>query len=218
MAGLLPRSSRNMSFDFKLRRALGGLSYPPSLWNPVWMAPVEPNLMRSLFEEPLDAEDLYSEAIDVWDRAKPRHLVDRTLEFFTNLYLQDDILTKVDRASMMVSLETRAIFLDNDVVEFCRRLPHRYKFRNGQRKYLLKKALSGMVPASVLTRKKKGFGVPLARWLRQVPAVPPLAAVHGVRMPWVADRWGAFRSGRGDDRLFLWSWLSLQSVARQNGY
>jgi len=124
LAGFLPHSSRNMSFDFKLRRALTGLSYPPPMWNPVWMAPVEPQLMGSLFDEPLAAEDLYSEAIEVWDRATSRNLVDRTLEFFTNLYLQDDILTKVDRASMMVSLEARAVFLDNDVVEFCRHLPH----------------------------------------------------------------------------------------------
>src|SRR5262249_39016805 len=127
IADRLPTSSRNMSLDFKLRRALTGLSYPAKLWNSVWMAPVEPRMMASLFDEPLRAEELYSEAIDIWDRSRSRNLVDRTLEFFTNLYLQDDILTKADRASMMTSLESRAAFLDNDVVDFCRRLPHGYK-------------------------------------------------------------------------------------------
>jgi asparagine synthase (glutamine-hydrolysing) len=201
-----------MSFDFKLRRALAGLSYPQQLWNPVWMAPVEPSLMGSLFEAPLEAEELYSEAIEIWDQSRSPSLVDRTLEFFTNLYLPDDILTKVDRAAMSVSLESRAVFLDNDIVEFCRRLPHGYKLRNGQRKYLLKKAVAGVVPEAVLARRKKGFGIPLARWLREVPAAPPLAPVAGVRMPWVSDRWRRFRAGETDDRLFLWSWVSLQAT------
>ena len=212
LADALPISSRNMSLDFKLRRALMGLSYPPEIWNAVWMAPVEPKLMAALFEEPLDVEELYSEAIEIWGRSPSRNPVDRALEFFTNLYLQDDILAKVDRASMMVSLESRAVFLDNDVVEFCRRLPSGYKLRNGQRKYLLKKAVSGLLPASVLARRKKGFGIPVRRWLREVPPAPPLAAIPGIRMPWAAERWRAFRSGQADERLFLWSWLSLQSV------
>jgi asparagine synthase (glutamine-hydrolysing) len=213
-AGLLPVSDRNMSFDFKLRRAVAGLTHAPELWNPVWKAPVEPDLMASLFEHPLDTEELYSEAIELWDRARSPNLVDRTLEFFTNLYLQDDILTKVDRASMGVSLESRAVFLDNDVVEFCRRLPHGYKLRNGQRKYLLKKAVAGVVPPAVLARPKKGFGIPLARWLRQMPAVPPLSEIPGVRMPWVAERWRSFRTRKSDERLFLWSWMSLQSMVK----
>ena len=211
-AGLLPMSSGNMSFDFKLRRVLAGLSYPQHLWNPVWMGPVEPAAMPSLFEHALDAEELYSEAIEIWDQSTSPSLVDRTLEFFTNLYLQDDILAKVDRATMSVSLESRAVFLDNDIVDFCRRLPHGYKLRRGQRKYLLKKAVAGVVPRAVLARRKKGFGIPLVRWLREVPAAPPLAPVAGVRMPWVCDRWRGFRAGQTDDRLFLWSWASLQSV------
>lgn len=211
-AKLLPISRKNMSFDFKLRRALTGLSYPPPLWNPVWLAPVEPADMAAVFETPLAAEELYSEAIELWDQSRSRSLVDRTLEFFTNLYLQDDILTKADRASMGVSLESRAVFLDNDLVEFCRRLPHGYKLRNGERKYLLKKAVAGIVPGPVLARRKKGFGIPLARWLRDVPTIPPLSPVSGVRMAEVEARWRRFRAGESDDRLFLWSWASLQSV------
>ena len=66
LADLLPISARNMSFDFKVRRALMGLSYPPAMWNPIWLSPAEPAVIGELFEEPLSAEDLYEEAIALW--------------------------------------------------------------------------------------------------------------------------------------------------------
>jgi asparagine synthase (glutamine-hydrolysing) len=208
----LPMSGRNMSLDFKLRRTLTGLSYAPALWNPVWLGPVEPELMRDIFQEPLTAEELYSEALEVWESANSPSYVDRTLEFYTNFYLQDGILAKVDRTAMMSSLEARAVFLDNDLVEFCRRLPHTFKMRNGQRKYLLKKALQGLLPDAILHRRKKGFGIPTATWLKSMPKEPPLAPVSGVNMESVGRAWAEHRSGTADHRLFLWSWLSLQSL------
>ena len=138
-----------------------------------------------------------------------KDFVDRTLEFFTNFYLQDDILTKVDRASMMVSLESRAVFLDNDLVDFCRRLPNRFKFRNGERKYLLKKVMARHLPARHFSRKKKGFGIPLAKWLRSL--VPNGSApVQGISAPVVERWWQEHRSARADHRLALFTSLSLQ--------
>jgi asparagine synthase (glutamine-hydrolysing) len=134
------------------------------------------------------------------------------LQFFTVFYLQDNILAKVDRASMMSSLETRAIFLDNDLVDFCRRLPNHFKYRAGKRKYLLKKALEPLLPQFIINRKKKGFGIPLAEWMRTVPERPPLNPVTGIRTAWVDKAWNDHRSGRADHRLFLWTWLSLQHV------
>ncbi|MGH7102957.1 MAG: asparagine synthase-related protein, partial [Acetobacteraceae bacterium] len=119
-------------------------------------------------------------------------------------------LFKVDRATMLNSLESRAVFLDNDLVEFCRRLPGRFKYRNGERKYLLKRALRGIVPDAVIDRPKKGFGIPLASWLRTIPANPPMQPVAGMRLGRVAQAWQDHRSGAADHRLFLWSWLSLQ--------
>jgi asparagine synthase (glutamine-hydrolysing) len=113
---------------------------------------------------------------------------------------------------MMCSLESRAVFLDNDLVEFCRRLPHRFKLRNGCRKYLLKKALDGILPRDIIQRSKKGFGVPTAKWLMSMPETPPLARVSGMRMGEVAKAWAEHRRGAADNRLFLWSWLSLQSL------
>jgi asparagine synthase (glutamine-hydrolysing) len=216
MTAMLPRSTSNMSLDFKLRRALMGLSYPPRVRLPVWMSPLEPERMGALFKRPLSTEELYSEAIEAWDNSAATNPVDRTLEFFTNFYLQDDILAKSDRAAMIVSLEARAVFLDNDVVDFCARLPHGYKYRHGVRKLLLRRAVQGLVPDEVLSRPKKGFGIPLARWLRQMPAAPPLGAVSGVRPAWIAERWSAARAGEADERLLLWSWLSLQGIVGQN--
>ena len=212
LADLLPVSSRNMSFEFKLKRGLMGMSYPENVRNPIWMAPVEPSLMGELFDEPLRLEELYEEAIDVWDSAESTHPVDRSLDFFTNIYLQDDILEKVDRASMMVSLESRAVFLDNDLVEFCRRLPSHYKYRNGTRKYLLKKALEGQLPESIVHRPKKGFGIPLARWLRSVPDVMPRREIAGMKLAWITRCWDEHRAGRKDHRLPMWCWLSLQQI------
>jgi asparagine synthase (glutamine-hydrolysing) len=165
--GILPVSHKNMSLDFKLKRTLRGLSFAPKLWNPVWLGPLSPVEIKELFDEPVDIEDLYSEAIELWDTCKAGNLTDQTLQFYTKFYLQEDILVKVDRASMMNSLEVRAPFLDIELVDFVRRIPSQYKYRNGETKYILKKALENILPKEILYRPKKGFGIPVGKWLKQ---------------------------------------------------
>lgn len=208
---MLPRSDRNMSLDFKLRRTLAGLSQPPECWAPAWMAPLEPDEISALFGRTVRPEELYGDAMAAWESTSGTD-VDRLLIFFTRFYLQDDILTKSDRASMLSSLETRAVFLDNDIVDFARRLPSHWKYRKGHRKYILKKALKGWIPDQIIERKKKGFGIPISSWLRSVPREVPLEPLNGLDASWAAERWSAHRQGRRDDRLFLWAWLALQNV------
>ena len=217
LADLLPTSDNNMSFDFKLRRFLKGMSYPDKLWLPVWMGPLDPKDMRDLFEAPLRVEDIYDEAIALWERDPKKSTVDRALEFFTQFYLQDDILMKSDRAAMMSSLETRAVFLDNDLVEFSRRLPNRFKFRNGDRKYLLKKVAQKLLPSAIVNRKKKGFGIPLNKWLKEAPDILPVSPFNGLRTAFAQNAFAEHRRGDRDHRLFLWSWLSLQAFKARLG-
>lgn len=217
VADLLPVSSANMSWDFKIKRGLRGACFPPELWNPVWLGPLEPDEVAELFEEPLSTEQLYEEAIASWRTSPSRNVVDRTLEFYTNFYLQGDILPKADRASMMSSLEVRSPLLDYDVIEFARKLPHEYKFRGGDTKYLLKRALRGLIPDSVLDRKKKGFGIPLTSWLRQWPAEDFRTDRWQFMKPaWVSSRLREHQSGRRDHRLLLWTVLALNKHIGQH--
>jgi len=93
-------------------------------------------------------------------------IVDRVLRADTQTYLPNDLLAKVDIASMAVSLESRSPFLDQHLLEFAARLPAAYKLRGLTTKYLLKRALKGLLPSQNLTRPKMGFGVPIGSWLR----------------------------------------------------
>jgi asparagine synthase (glutamine-hydrolysing) len=81
-------------------------------------------------------------------------------------YLVDDILTKVDRASMANSLEVRCPLLDHKLMELIAEIPSDWKLRQGEGKFIFKKTLERVLPSSLLTRKKKGFSIPLAEWLR----------------------------------------------------
>jgi asparagine synthase (glutamine-hydrolysing) len=207
--GRMPVSHVNMSLDFRVKRTLRGLSYPPRLWCPVWMGTLDPVELGELFREPLDLESVYSEAIEQWDSCRQPDLVDKVLQFYTKLYLQDDILTKVDRASMMHSLEVRAPYLDIELVDFVRRIPHRYKYRNGETKYILKRALEKVLPRDILYRSKKGFGVPIGPWFREGMLEPNPSADWGVLDGAVIRRkYASHRADRSDERAFLWNaWL-----------
>jgi len=113
---LLPISRNNMSLDFKLRRGLLGLGDGSATWNPKWLAPLTQEFLQELLQKPVHIEDIYGDAIEHWNNCASDHLEDKTSEFYVRFYLQDNILTKVDRASMRNSLETRAVFLDIDLV------------------------------------------------------------------------------------------------------
>ncbi|HET6674747.1 MAG TPA: asparagine synthase C-terminal domain-containing protein, partial [Nitrospiraceae bacterium] len=85
----------------------------------------------------------------------------------TRSYLPDDLLVKVDRATMAHGLEARSPFLDHKFMEFAASLPIDLKVRKGVSKYLLKRAMRGALPDPIIMRNKQGFGVPIDRWFRE---------------------------------------------------
>lgn len=148
----------------------------------------------------------------------------RAFHVYVRQFLLDDILMKVDRCSMMHSLEVRAPFLDRDVAEFAARLPVNLKLRGFQRKYLLKKACADVLPRAILTRNKRGFQIPVATWLRGQlrPLVEELLGEDFLRRqgifhaPAVRHMVEEHVSGRKDLRKPLWTLLVLQLWWKEN--
>jgi asparagine synthase (glutamine-hydrolysing) len=204
----LPVSHRNLSLDFLAKRTLRGLSYPEAMWHPIWLGCIEPREFSDFIAGPVDIDSVYSEAIDAWDACQGP-LVDKSLTFFTRLYLSGDILPKVDRASMQHALEVRSPFLDIELVDFARRLPHDLKLRQGETKWLLKRAMKGLIPDDVILRPKKGFGMPIGAWLQEglLGAAEPPGSFHA---PAFTERMRyEHGSGAADHRQFLFaSWLA----------
>ena len=203
-----PATTSNMSLEFKIKRTLMGMNYNENMRMPSWMSPAHPEIQLDLLENNYSTEEIYEEAIQLWDDSPGKCIVSRTLDFFTRFYLQDNILLKTDTASMMSSLEARSVFLDNDIVEFCQKLPSNFKFDGVNRKIILKKSLSPMLPNKILNRRKKGFGLPIASWIKKM-SPPPFDSVPGVRADIVAKLWQDHISGITDNKLVLWGWLVL---------
>ncbi|MBR1156994.1 asparagine synthase (glutamine-hydrolyzing) [Bradyrhizobium sp. JYMT SZCCT0428] len=134
-------------------------------------------------------------------------------------YLTDDILQKVDRAAMSVSLETRVPFLDKDVVEFSCEVPPDYKVRNGEGKWLVRQVLDRHVPKSLIDRPKMGFAIPLDEWLRgplKTWAADLLSANRLDRQRWLnagrVDRiWTNHQQRKGNHGSWLWNVLMVQA-------
>jgi asparagine synthase (glutamine-hydrolysing) len=214
LSSWLPTVHHDMSLDFKIKRTLRGLSYSKKLWLPVWLGPLEPSELCELFTEPFDIDEIYEEAITTWDRCKQENIVDKTQQFYINLYLQNDILVKVDRASMMNSLEVRCPYLDIDLVNFVRRIPHIYKFRKGQNKYILKMALKNVLPSNVLYRRKKGFGIPRGKWFREGSLTLPSEGIFASKKfhmnpSFITKKISEHKRNRQDNKSFLWNQLIL---------
>jgi asparagine synthase (glutamine-hydrolysing) len=160
----LPVDTRNFSLEFKARRFVRGAKADPDLRHAIWLSAFTPEEQARLLRVP--ARDSLAPARESAARAPINDLVARLSYLYVDGYLQDDVLTKVDRASMAASLEVRAPFLDVELVEFLGRVPSRLKLRRLTSKWLLKQAMRTLLPREIIERPKKGFGVPIAAWLR----------------------------------------------------
>lgn len=179
-----------------------------SYWRDPASALLRADMPETLFDEP-GGNDLFT----------------RMLMLDAVTYLPDDILVKVDRAAMAVSLETRVPMLDHHVFEFARRLPQTYKVRDGKGKWLLRQLLYRHVPQEMVDRPKKGFSVPLANWLRGplkdwgAALLDParLQREEVFRPDWIQRKWQEHQAGKRDWSTHLWSVLMTQAWLERHG-
>ena len=168
----------NMSPGFRIERFLRGAKAPAAERLTTWMGAFDAKgaarLLGATSATEVSRRYLAQERALVADNAAlGSDPVQAALAYFQTCYLVDDILVKADRASMMHSLELRSPFLDTSLAGFANRLPGSVKYRRGTTKYILKQVLargrpgSPMIPDRLLRRPKKGFGIPISRWIRR---------------------------------------------------
>jgi asparagine synthase (glutamine-hydrolysing) len=167
----LPVKTKNLSFDYRARRFITAANYDEVARHHILFGSFTPSeQLMALSADALGASDgdIYSAAQKITEtECDADNIVERMQCLDTRFYLAEDILTKVDRASMAVSLEVRAPFLDKRVAEFAASLPVSYKLHGFTSKYILKKSVHDLLPDFVTKRGKKGFGVPVAEWLKK---------------------------------------------------
>jgi asparagine synthase (glutamine-hydrolysing) len=220
LVGRLPINDRYQSLEWKLRRFTHRWDDDMVTRHLRWMSSVDlPDLARAIPGAAGMQPGTFAAALPETDDSLQRILA---LDFST--YMPGSVLTKVDRASMAHGLEVRPPLLDDDMVERAFALPSRYKLRRGSGKYLLKLAARGKIPDEIIDRPKKGFGIPLANWLRgplkdrigevvlRSPVFDRGILDRGVFAGWNQDHQGK----RADHSKPLWALLVLDHWLRRH--
>jgi asparagine synthase (glutamine-hydrolysing) len=219
----LPQSSSYMSIDFLLRQLSQGAGLPPARQWAACMAPFASEELERLWRPDVhtlaqaSAEDPISDLINAHDRT---WCTAELIRLFASTYLPEDILLKVDRASMYVSLEVRAPYLGRAFAEYAMSLPSRDKIRGLSTKHLFRKLALRHIPRDIVERKKHGFAVPLSRLLRGALREPVGAMLLDRASPldqWfnrseIERLWSAHQAG-GDQRKKIWTLFILAAAA-----
>ena len=164
----LPTSFDNITWEYGLKRMALSRQYPKLYREFGWIGSFVPRQVENLTHThiPKDSiKEIFFSPPSPLTKVQDASDFNKIIYLYLKMYLQGNILTKSDRASMMVSLETRAPFLARGLAEFINSLPIHYKMKGMTTKYLLKEVMKKYLPQDIVDRKKKGFGVPMARWL-----------------------------------------------------
>ncbi|MBM3272752.1 asparagine synthase (glutamine-hydrolyzing) [Candidatus Kaiserbacteria bacterium] len=216
----LPVSHSYLSFDFKLKTFLAGAGEDARYRHQRWMGAFAPEEGAAVLRTGFAPEQSPYAILDQYFSGTAEHgaYMNEVLWSYARTYLMDQVLVKVDRASMAHALEVRAPFLDRELVEFAFSLPYSLKHRGLTGKYLLKKLMRGKIPDAVIDRPKRGFGIPTGRWLQK--ELRPLT--HEFLGKDALDRSGVFawqeverlldehERGLRDHRKKIWTLLAFQ--------
>jgi len=215
--GLLPESTTYNGFVRRARRFIQGASLPLTERYLGWVGIFQSKYIQELLAgssdlDPVDHFHAY------FDQNKNGDIIRQLLSVDMKTYLPGDLLVKTDRMTMANSLEARCPFLDQELVEFAAGIPSELKLKGMTGKYILKRALSGLVPQGIIRRQKHGFGVPVGMWFRSrlkhylnETLLSPRALSRGYFNEVILHRLiDEHHSGRRDHSHRLWALLTLE--------
>lgn len=167
---MIPHGKDTSNFFWRLKRFLQEYAKSPEMMNAQWLCHFTTEMKNELYTDDfislVSLSDSFDLILDKYREAEADNFLDKTLYADVMMYLPDDLLVKVDVASMSNSLEARSPFLDHEFMEFAARIPAGLKLKGKTTKYILKEALRGILPDEILFREKMGFGVPIDHWFR----------------------------------------------------
>ncbi|MFA6142547.1 MAG: asparagine synthase (glutamine-hydrolyzing) [Candidatus Omnitrophota bacterium] len=216
-AMILPDSQRHMNLASYVHRFAIGAAYPESVRHQVWIGSFTPPEEDKLFlpgvNRPQDIFNIYDLTDKFYHEAEGPDALNRAMYVHINTYMTDDILVKVDRASMANSLEVRAPFLDVEFAEYAMRIPSSLKLRGSNAKWILKEAFKNRLPPSTLAKGKRGFAVPVTKWLKGDLQPMLLNAFSKSKIEregifdyaYINDIMCSFLSGKVDVRKKIWA-------------
>jgi asparagine synthase (glutamine-hydrolysing) len=168
---LIPESRKGRRGIDQAKRFVRGAELPCIQRFFAYSSPIERDRRQTLYSPELcrlvNLDSAFERMRELVDAQPEADLVNRLLAVDQQTYLVDDLLTVADRTSMAVSLELRVPFLDHPLVEFMAQVPGRFKIKGNRKKHLLKQAFAADLPRGLLNRRKSGFSIPVARWLRE---------------------------------------------------
>jgi asparagine synthase (glutamine-hydrolysing) len=226
---VLPVSLDKVSLDYKARMFLSGLGMDADRahlhWRTIFPAGEKAALVRPQHHASVLAADPAESAMGYAREVAGCHVLDRAMYVDIKTWLVDDILHKVDRASMAHSLEARPPFLDHRLVEFAAQLPVAWKVRGLRKKHLLKRSQEAYLPATTINERKQGFNAPVSHWIRgPLRELARQATLEGPVLDWldlakIESLWRDHDEGRRDNGLKLFGiaclglWLSDAGAA-----
>ncbi len=221
----LPSNNKNFSLKFKVAQFLKGQGYAAPVRHMYWMGSCsraqKHKIIQTTMEYSNELEHLFQSCAKGFDSIDT---LNQLLYVDLKQYLTNDILVKVDRASMSQSLEVRVPFLDHCIVEWAFALPSHKKLKGYTSKYILKHLAKRYLPKRISHRSKKGFGLPLADWMKgplkeevqeTVLTMPKESCFNKA---YLKEIFSTLNSNRYIDYKMLWSIYVLQKWSQQHGY
>jgi asparagine synthase (glutamine-hydrolysing) len=216
----MPVSFNNISLDFKIRRFIGGRGLPLVVRHHQWLGSFTAAQKRQLLQPwtQLLEKDTYHAAFEHQLQSGAKEALNQLLYCDLKMYLEGDILPKVDRASMAHSLEVRVPLLNHTLVEYVAQIPHSMKLHGLTTKYILRRAMRDRLPQEILGRGKKGFNMPVAKWLTRDlrPLLEEMLSSERLKREgffnpsYVQQLLGEHMQGKQDHRKLLWTLLVFE--------